>query len=84
LADLATYIVTAFQLALAFPAASGVFTSFKAFLAIFAVTQIPLAVVEGTVTSFMFKYILHSRSEVLVRLNVVSRKAVQKLQEVPA
>jgi len=55
LADLATYIVTAFQLALAFPAASGFFTSFKALPAIFAVTQIPLAVVEGALASFMFK-----------------------------
>ena len=84
LADLATYVVTSLQLALAFPAATGVLTSFKAFMAIFAVTQIPLAIVEGAVTSLMFKYILHSRSDVLVRLNVVSLKAVQKLREVSA
>jgi cobalt/nickel transport system permease protein len=51
-------------------------------MAIFAVTQIPLAIVEGAVTSLMFKYIFHSRSDVLVRLNVVSLKAVQKLREV--
>jgi cobalt/nickel transport system permease protein len=84
LADLATYVVTSLQLALAFPAATGVLTSFKAFMVVFAVTQIPLAIVEGAVTSLMFKYILHSRSDVLVRLNVVSLKAVQKLREVSA
>ena len=84
MADLATYAVTAFQLALAFPAATGILTSFKAFMAVFAVTQIPLVIVEGAVTSLTFKYILHSRSDVLVRLNVVSEKALQKLREVSA
>lgn len=84
LADIVTYVVTSLQLALAFPAASGILTSFKAFMAIFAVTQFPLAIVEGVATSLMFKYILHSRSDVLVRLNVVSLKAVQKLREVSA
>ena len=81
MADLATYVITAFQLALAFPASSGVLTSFEAFLAIFGITQIPLAIAEGAVTAIMFKYILRSRSDVLVRLNVVSQKAVEKLRE---
>lgn len=84
LADLATYVITAFELALAFPAATGIFASFEAFLAIFAVTQIPLALVEGMVALLMFKYILRSRSDVLVRMNVVSQKAVHKLQEISA
>ena len=51
LGDLATYCVTACQLALAFPdPVSGVAGSLSKFLAIFAVTQVPLAVVEGLVT----------------------------------
>ena len=47
-ADLATYVVTAFQLALAFPdPSSGLLGALARFLGIFAVTQVPLAVVEG-------------------------------------
>jgi cobalt/nickel transport system permease protein len=51
LGDLATYVVTSFQLALAFPdAASGVTGAFVKFAAIFAVTQVPLAIAEGLLT----------------------------------
>jgi len=85
LADWATYLVTAAQLALAFPAASGgVYASFEAFAAVFAITQVPLAAVEGAVTALMFKYIVQLRSDVLVRMNVVSEKAVARLREVAA
>jgi cobalt/nickel transport system permease protein len=82
LADSATYLVTSLQLALAFPAASGgVLASFKAFMAIFAITQVPLAVVEGAVTALMFKYFIQLRSDVLIRLNVASSDVIQKLKE---
>ncbi|MDD1755133.1 MAG: energy-coupling factor ABC transporter permease [Methanothrix sp.] len=82
LADLATYLVTSLQLALAFPAATGgVLASFKAFLAIFAITQAPLAVVEGAVTALMFKYFIQLRGDVLVKLNVASAGVIQKLKE---
>ena len=85
LADWATYLVTAAQLALAFPAASGgVYASFEAFAAVFAITQVPLAAVEGAVTALMFKYIVQLRSDVLVRMNVVSEKAVARLREAAA
>ncbi len=85
LADWATYLVTAAQLALAFPAASGgVYASFEAFAAVFAITQVPLAAVEGAVTALMFKYILELRSDVLVKMNVVSEKAVARLREAAA
>ncbi len=80
-ADFTTYVVTSLQLALAFPAASGVLTSFEAFLAIFAVTQIPLAIAEGIVTALMFKYILQAKGDVLVSLNVVPQKTVKKTKE---
>lgn len=51
LGDLATYVVTSAQLALAFPdAQSGFGGAFAKFAAIFAVTQLPLAVAEGLVT----------------------------------
>jgi len=82
LADWSTYIVTSIQLALAFPAASGgVLASFQAFLAVFAITQIPLAIVEGAVTALMFKYIVQLRSDVLQKLNVASPSIIKKLKE---
>jgi cobalt/nickel transport system permease protein len=82
LADWATYVVTSIQLALAFPAASGgVLASLEAFAAVFAITQVPLAIVEGVVTALMFKYIVQLRSDVLLRLNVVSSNALNRLKE---
>ncbi len=82
LADWSTYIVTSIQLALAFPAAlGGVLASFQAFLAVFAITQIPLAIVEGAVTALMFKYIVQLRSDVLQKLNVASPSVINKLKE---
>jgi cobalt/nickel transport system permease protein len=82
LADWATYIVTSIQLALAFPATSGgVLASFEAFAAVFAITQVPLAVVEGVVTALMFKYIMQLRSDVLLRMNVVSSSTIESIKE---
>lgn len=49
-ADLATYATTATQLALAFPDPTGGFLgAWERFLALFALTQVPLAVVEGLI-----------------------------------
>ena len=85
IADWATYIVTSIQLALAFPSASGgVLTSFQAFLAVFAITQVPLAIVEGAVTTLMFKYIIQLRSDVLLKLNVASPSVINRLKEASA
>lgn len=54
--DLFTYIVTAFQLALAHPSETGGFReSLAEFLGIFAFTQIPLAVIEGLLTVVVVK-----------------------------
>ena len=51
LGDLFTYIVTSIQLGLAFPSADGgVFASLIKFMGVFAVTQIPLAIIEGILT----------------------------------
>ncbi|MCX8144968.1 MAG: energy-coupling factor ABC transporter permease [Azovibrio sp.] len=51
LGNLTTYVVTALQLALAFPdATGGVFAAFIKFAGIFALTQVPLALVEGMLT----------------------------------
>ena len=54
LGDLFTYVVTAIQLALANPSATGGFTeSLIKFLMVFAVTQIPLAIIEGLLTNII-------------------------------
>ena len=67
LGDLATYCVTACQLALAFPdPASGFAGAVSKFLAIYAVTQIPLAVIEGLITVIAINILLqYSRDELL-------------------
>ncbi|MFB9328536.1 energy-coupling factor ABC transporter permease [Paenibacillus aurantiacus] len=58
LADLATYIVTSAQLALAFPSASGGFAaSLMKFGGVFAVTQIPLAISEGLLTVLVWNWL---------------------------
>jgi cobalt/nickel transport system permease protein len=55
-ADLVTYVVTAGQLAMAFPATKGgILLSFEAFFGIFAVTQVPLAIVEGITVALVLK-----------------------------
>lgn len=51
LGDLFTYCITSIQLALAYPSEIGGFTaSLTKFMGIFAVTQIPLAIIEGILT----------------------------------
>ena len=47
LGDLFTYCVTSVQLALAHPGQAGVLAAMGEFMGIFALTQIPLAIVEG-------------------------------------
>ena len=51
LGDLLTYVVTAFQLAIAYPMKEGgVMASAGEFLLVFAPTQLPLAIIEGLLT----------------------------------
>jgi cobalt/nickel transport system permease protein len=58
LENLCTYLVTAVQLALAFPAAQGGFiASFIKFVGVFAVTQIPLAISEGLLTLLVWNWL---------------------------
>jgi cobalt/nickel transport system permease protein len=68
LSDLMTYAITSLQLALAFPdPVSGIIGSALKFLAIFAITQIPLAISEGLLT-------------VLV-MNLLRSHATEQMQE---
>lgn len=58
LGDLATYVVTSFQLALAYPSeVGGMMASFAKFAGIFAFTQIPLAVIEGILTVVLINFV---------------------------
>ncbi|MCL2134722.1 MAG: energy-coupling factor ABC transporter permease [Candidatus Bathyarchaeota archaeon] len=72
LSDLVTYIVTAIQLALAFPTAGSVLTSFKQFFAIYAITQIPLAIAEGILAVLIFSFLAKYKSNLLSLLKIKS------------
>jgi len=77
-ADLATYVVTSLQLALAFPSGEGgVLRSFEIFAGIFALTQVPLAITGGIVTVAVFRYLLELRRDLLVELGIVSGRGVR-------
>ncbi|MDH7509988.1 MAG: energy-coupling factor ABC transporter permease [Methanolinea sp.] len=78
IADLVTYVVTSLELALAYPAeVGGVASSFVLFLGIFAITQVPLAIVEGIVLALVFKYIVTLKPEILVRLRVFPEEKIR-------
>ena len=58
-ADLSTYCVTSIQLALAFPdPPSGMAGAAAKFLSIFAVSQVPLAIMEGFLGILLFRFLV--------------------------
>jgi len=80
-ADLFTYITTSLELALAYPAeVGGVSSSFILFMGIFAITQVPLAIVEGVVLALVFKYIVQLKPDILLRLKVFPEEKIQALR----
>jgi len=77
LADMFTYVTTSLELALAYPAEiGGLGSSFILFLGIFAVTQVPLAIVEGIVLALVFKYIIALKPDILIRLKIFSQEKI--------
>jgi len=75
LADLATYVVTAAQLAIAFPAASGgIGASFLKFSSIFAITQLPLAITEGLLTLLVWNWLQAYGKPELKTLQLIHQK----------
>lgn len=71
LEDLCTYLVTAVQLALAFPAAQGGFmAALIKFIGVFAVTQIPLAISEGLLTLLVWNWLQDYGQEELKTLKL--------------
>ncbi|WP_433356545.1 energy-coupling factor ABC transporter permease [Microtetraspora malaysiensis] len=76
-ADLVTYCVTSAQLALAFPDPVGGFAgALTKFGAIFAVTQIPLAVSEGLLTVLVVRLLRSTSAAELIRLRVLKEGQV--------
>mgnify|MGYP002331846606 CR=1 FL=1 len=65
-ADWFTYVVTSIQLALAFPGVSFI-KSALTFMGIFALTQIPVAVVEGIFAALLISYIVQTSEDRLTR-----------------
>ncbi len=73
LGDLTTYTVTAGQLALAFPdPVSGIVGSFVKFAGVFALTQLPLAVVEGLLTVVIVNFLREYSGDELQILEVLA------------
>lgn len=71
--DLITYVVTSFQLGLAFPMESGgVFASFIKFISIFGITQLPIAITEGLLTVLIYEGIKKYSGKELEVLNIHS------------
>ena len=78
LADLFTYFTTSLELALAYPAeVGGIMSSFILFMGIFAITQVPLAIVEGVVLALVFKYIVQLKPDILLRLRVFPEEKIR-------
>lgn len=71
-ADLATYCVTSVQLALAYPdPTSGFVGAIGKFMSVFAVTQVPLAVMEGILGILVFRFLDRVAHSDLLRLGVL-------------
>jgi cobalt/nickel transport system permease protein len=67
-----TYVTTSAQLALAFPdPVSGFAGAFGKFATIFAITQIPLAIGEGLLSTLAFRFLTSQASDQLRSLNPV-------------
>ncbi|MGM0770459.1 MAG: energy-coupling factor ABC transporter permease [Halobacteriota archaeon] len=80
-ADWITYVVTSVQLALAFQSvANGFIEILKPFLAVFATTQVPLAIMEGALTALIFKYVIQVKSDALLELNVITESVLNKIR----
>ena len=78
LANLMTYVTTACQLAFAFPdPAGGVASSLLKFLSIFAVTQIPLSIVEGLLTVIVVNLLIKYSAPELEALGFRVRRETQ-------
>lgn len=79
-ANLVTYTVTSLQLALAFPIDGSIVAAFVAFGTIFAITQIPLAIIEGIICALVAKFIVRVKPEILKSLGIIEDAEIAKIQ----
>jgi cobalt/nickel transport system permease protein len=73
--DWTTYLVTSFQLGLAFPAGSdpaGVAAATLDFAAVFSLTQLPIGLLEGVLAAAMVGYVLRLETGAAERLGVTA------------
>jgi cobalt/nickel transport system permease protein len=77
-ADLSTYLVTSLQLALgAVQSTTGNFeSSFILFAGIFAVAQVPIAIIEGIVLALVFRYVVLLKPDIIIRLQIFSEEKI--------
>lgn len=75
LGDLFTYCVTATQLAIAHPGQDGVMASWVEFMGVFAVTQIPLAIVEGILSAIVVMVLESIAKPELREIGFLNREA---------
>jgi cobalt/nickel transport system permease protein len=76
LEDLLTYLTTAIQLALAFPAVQGgIVASFVKFVGIFALTQVPLAISEGLLTVLVWGWLQQYGKQELQTLKLLEQES---------
>lgn len=80
LGDLLTYVTTAVQLSLAFPIPT--FTSaFIKFFAIFAITQIPLAIAEGILTVVIWDMLKKNKPKLLEKLGSLTPEEAEAAEQ---
>ena len=85
-ADWATYVTTAFEMALeaALTGKVDFITAFATFAGLFAVTQVPLAIAEGLLTMVLWDYIKKLRPDILLKLGVIDESEVPQLKVSPS
>jgi cobalt/nickel transport system permease protein len=81
LGDLFTYVITSVQLALVFPTSAGFFDAFLKFGAIFAITQVPLAIGEGILAVVLFDFLAKYKGQLLAAMKVIKLPTVARGQE---
>jgi cobalt/nickel transport system permease protein len=55
--------------------------SFVTFLGVFAVTQVPLAILEGAILALVFKYIVNLKPDILMKMNIFSEEKIKAAME---
>ncbi|MDO4692240.1 MAG: energy-coupling factor ABC transporter permease [Porphyromonadaceae bacterium] len=74
--SMATYVTTSLQLAVVFPdAQGGIWASFAKFMSIFAITQVPLSLLEGLMTLGVIRLMERTDSTATSRITSSSKPA---------